>query len=173
MKIALLELFKAPGLSRTCETDLQLSELEYAGDRYPIGSARVNLVITHRQNRQVTVAGQAAFSLTMPCARCLSPVEVNLEFPIEQELDLSRTHEASDQDADAEQFYVSGDQLDVDLMAASEAVLYLPYRVLCREDCAGICPVCGKNRNTDPCDCEPRSLDPRMAKILKFMNKEV
>ena len=64
-----------------------------------------------------------------------------------------------------EQFYVSGYNLDVDRLVGNELTLNLPMKVLCREDCKGICNRCGTNLNYGTCDCDTRSLDPRMSVI--------
>jgi len=64
-----------------------------------------------------------------------------------------------------EQPYVIGYCLDVDQLVCDELILNLPMKVLCSEDCKGICNRCGTNLNHETCDCDVRSLDPRMAVI--------
>ena len=58
-----------------------------------------------------------------------------------------------------------GYNLNVDELVCGEALLVWPMKVLCREDCKGLCPVCGQNLNLKTCDCDRTDLDPRMAKI--------
>ena len=50
-------------------------------------------------------------------------------------------------------------------------VMALPMKPLCREECAGLCPTCGKNLNTGPCDCPANEIDPRWAKLLKLKSE--
>ena len=64
-----------------------------------------------------------------------------------------------------EQFYIEGYNLDVDQLVGNELTLNLPMKVLCREDCKGICSRCGTNLNRGTCDCAGMSLDPRMSVI--------
>ena len=64
-----------------------------------------------------------------------------------------------------------GYDLDVDELVYSEILVNWPLRVLCKEDCKGICSICGKNLNHGTCDCDHTDLDPRMAQIRDIFNK--
>ena len=83
---------------------------------------------------------------------------------IDQEVDMKQTGEDRIADLD-EQFYIKGYNLDVDQLVGNELTLNLPMRVLCSEDCKGICNRCGTNLNRGTCDCAGKSLDPRMSVI--------
>ena len=67
--------------------------------------------------------------------------------------------------------YIAGYQLDVDALIADEMVLQWPLKVLCKEDCKGICTVCGKNLNEQECECDRTVLDPRMAAFLDIFEQ--
>ena len=67
--------------------------------------------------------------------------------------------------------YMKGFQLDIDKMVYDEILVNWPMKVLCREDCKGICKKCGTNLNVKTCDCEKSELDPRMAAIQDIFNK--
>jgi len=58
------------------------------------------------------------------------------------------------------------DELDLNVLVETETTLALPMKPLCREDCLGLCPVCGGNRNVVTCGCRDRAPDPRLA-VLK------
>ena len=117
----------------------------------------------------MTVAGKAVLSLEMPCARCLDSVIVPFELEIDQELDMNQTKEDRIEALD-EQFYINGYNLDVDQLVGNELTLNLPMRVLCSDNCKGICNRCGTNLNRGTCDCDNRSLDPRMSVIQDILN---
>src|SRR6266850_1290713 len=68
---------------------------------------------------------------------------------------------ADDLDVD---FY-ENDELDMARVVVNETTLALPMKPLCREDCRGLCPVCGANRNVAPCTCDTRPPDPRLAAL--------
>ena len=110
------------------------------------------------------LTGEAEFSLMIPCDRCLEPVEVPFQLSIERTLDMNLTDEERIADLD-EQPYLQGYNLDVDQLVRDELLLNLPMKVLCDEDCKGICNRCGANLNHETCDCDRSSLDPRMSVI--------
>ena len=74
--------------------------------------------------------------------------------------------DTADGSAFEEHYYLQGYNLDVDKLISGEALLNWPARVLCRDDCRGLCPVCGHNLNEGDCGCDRGQLDPRMAKVL-------
>ena len=121
----------------------------------------VTLVITNQGERVTDCDRKGCFrSLEMPCARCLEPVLVPFELEIDQELDMNQTKEDRIEALD-EQFYMNGYNLDVDQLVGNELTLNLPMRVLCSDNCKGICNRCGTNLNRGTCDCDNRSLDPK------------
>ena len=83
---------------------------------------------------------------------------------IERKLDMKLTDEDRVNDLD-ESSYLTGMDLDVDQLVYLEVLMSWPLKVLCREDCKGICNRCGTNLNRGTCDCDNRSLDPRMSVI--------
>ena len=97
--------------------------------------------------------------LTVPCARCLEPAPV----PIESEMTVSfveRDEAVNAEGEDAEDDTVSFQNgvVDLSLPIRDEILLAVPMTATCRPDCVGICPVCGRNRNLTPCDCEKQAL---------------
>ena len=74
-----------------------------------------------------------------------------------------------------EQSFMDGWQLDVEAFVYDEILVNWPAKILCKEDCKGICPVCGQNRNLKECGCDTFVPDPRMAAIQDIFNanKEV
>lgn len=110
----------------------------------------------------ITVAGRLVVHI--PCDRCLK--DVPTVFPLEFERKVSLTDDCGeDEDNSNEANYIDGYHLDVELLLCSEIIAGWPMKVLCSEDCKGICSVCGQNLNEGACDCEDTSLDPRMSVI--------
>ncbi|MGH9617972.1 MAG: DUF177 domain-containing protein, partial [Acidobacteriaceae bacterium] len=64
--------------------------------------------------------------------------------------------------------YYEGDGLLLEDVLREQILLALPAKSLCREDCKGLCPECGRNRNTAPCDCAAASTDPRWNRLKAF-----
>ena len=70
-----------------------------------------------------------------------------------------------------ENSYLTGMDLDVDRLVYLEVLMSWPLKVLCKEDCKGLCSQCGKNLNFGPCDCVEEPKDPRMAAISDIFSK--
>jgi uncharacterized protein len=114
----------------------------------------------------VLVRGTLAATATASCARCLAPTTRDVAVEV---LELHRAtaehdDEPIDEDEDDLDYeLVDGDtQLELDQMVRDALVVGQPVRTLCRPDCAGLCPTCGADRNTEPCDHGPEAVvDPR------------
>ena len=104
--------------------------------------------------------------ISIPCDRCLKevPYEFLIEFEKDMNLNELNQSEAHDETAE-EKNYIDGYNLDVDKLLYNEILIGWPMKILCREDCKGICNMCGQNLNKGTCDCEDTSLDPRMSVI--------
>ena len=106
----------------------------------------------------VLATGVAEVQLRGECARCLTEIEANAEIDL-QELFL---FPGTDPD-DVEASRVEAEMIDLEPVLRDAAVLDLPFIPLCREDCAGLCPVCGVDLNDDPDHDHGEAADPRWA----------
>ena len=95
------------------------------------------------------------------------PTELSLEF----ERDIKSPDVVSNDEEDDEMPEMEGYQLNVETLVYDEILLNWPMKILCRPDCKGVCPVCGRNLNDGECGCDTFVPDPRMAAlkdIFKF-----
>jgi uncharacterized protein len=109
-----------------------------------------------RSGESYLLRGQLRGALTTACSRCLEPATVALDVPLVvsyEEADDDHA-EVDDEDGDVRSF--TGGLLDLAPELRDEILLAMPIGPLCRSDCAGICSVCGGNRNSAPCDCEEK-----------------
>ena len=111
--------------------------------------------------------GTAACDLTSLCARCLAPVSARHTARAEG---VVSTEEGEEDDQD--RFLADGEDLDLLEVAESALLPGLPFRLLCREDCRGLCPVCGKDLNEGDCACPKQAPDPRLAGLADFFKEE-
>jgi uncharacterized protein len=102
---------------------------------------------------------RAAIELRGPCWRCLGDARVSL--PIDVSEFQAEGREGADFDEDLDSAYVDGDRVDLALWVRDSIAEALPPTILCRDDCAGLCPICGGDRNAAPCDCAVEETDPR------------
>ncbi len=134
---------------------------------FPVLSAEdVKIDVSYIKGRQLMINGKTSLKLEIPCDRCLEAVEVMLELDFHKKVNLSQSE---DDNMFSEEFdesnYIDGYALDVDELVYNEVLIGWPTKILCSEDCKGICNVCGQNLNRGTCDCEDTSLDPRMSVI--------
>ncbi len=102
-----------------------------------------------------------------PCSRCLEPATLTVS------VDSREVHDPESGEDDLRSDFVSElDVLDVTAWAQDALGLEFPPRVLCSEDCRGLCPTCGANRNILPCECPDRQPDPRWEKLRHLLPKE-
>lgn len=165
MLINLSELFSSDGKEKTYKLDIEMDTFQAPDGVYDIVSKEpVVLRIRNLGDRKLLMEGKAILALEIPCNRCLEPVVCPFTLDICQELDMNQTEEERVESLD-EQPYVSGYNLDVDQLLSNELLLNLPMKVLCSDDCQGICNRCGANLNHGACSCDQSSPDPRMSVI--------
>lgn len=147
------------------EAPINLESFKLDGIEYEIASKTpLDVTLTNTGEKKVLIEGHAKLSLIIPCSRCLEEVTVPIEINYEKEIDFNETEDDRTRELD-ETNYISGYNLDVDVLVYDEIFIGFPTKVLCQEDCQGICNVCGMNLNNGTCDCESTSLDPRMSAI--------
>jgi DUF177 domain-containing protein len=101
-------------------------------------------------------------SLAGPCFRCLQDAELALGLRL-------REYEATKPESDDERTeYLSDERVDLSAWAHDAIALALPDKILCRDDCAGLCPVCGKDLNAEPHEHVEERVDPRWAKLSEL-----
>ena len=142
-------------------------------------AGRAELIVEHRGHRQDVedirlVAGVEA-QLEFSCARCLEPVvhDINRAFDLiyrPQGVD-KRAEESSISEAETEIGYYQGEGLLLEDALREQVLLSTPVRALCREDCKGLCPQCGRNLNVEQCNCERRPSDVRWDALSDIKKK--
>jgi len=118
---------------------------------------------------EVFVNGHIDTRAQVECDRCLLPVEfpVSTDFQLEyvsgSDYESSQAAELTEAELSVSVF--DGETIDVDEIVKEQILLTVPTRLLCREDCKGICPECGTDRNTGECNCVTKDIDPRWAAL--------
>jgi uncharacterized protein len=119
----------------------------------------------------VLVRGRVAFRLRRACGRCLEELEeakeVELDLVLAPSLgqfEAERRLDAADLNLDL----LPGEELDLKELIRQQMDLACEMVGLCRPDCRGLCPLCGQNLNTGPCQCRAAEPDPRLAKLAQW-----
>ncbi len=135
---------------------------------------RGELKMTHI-NQRILVQGKLTIDVPSVCGRCLKPFTCSIPLDIEEEyypiIDINTGAKLPSSDESGAFTIDERHILDLTEAIRQYKVMALPMKPLCREECAGICPTCGKNLNEGPCDCPSDEADPRWAELLKLKNK--
>jgi len=128
---------------------------------------------SYRDDERVHVRGMITAEVALQCTRCLEPVgravEVSFDDVFVDSSDESRSSDTELTVADMDEALVIGGRVDLADVVREQILLALPEQTFCREDCRGLCPKCGGNRNLIDCSCEREEIDPRWA-ALKNLN---
>ncbi len=162
MKIDVRQLFDVVGERKTFVFSLDLSDEEYNGE-YPFQTpVKVSGQIENRA-QVVRLVFSVKFVLKLHCDRCMEEFERTYDFSFQHVLVKALNTEND------EYVVCQDNQLDIDELVRADLFLELPNKVLCREDCKGLCGQCGKNLNFDSCECEKKPIDPRLAVLGKLL----
>jgi uncharacterized protein len=142
--------------------------VEYWGQNYtPVGPLSVQIAANYARDDIMTrVSLSGAFSL--PCSRCLAETGIAIEGNMRYLFTLRDT--GDDRDGELDVIEVDGFQAELDMSPYvwETLILNLPEGVLCKEDCKGLCSVCGCDRNARDCGCAADDADPRLT-VLKSL----
>ena len=143
------------------------------------GSAVEARLRLSRQGPLIEINGDIKAEITLECARCLKKFSRRIESSFTNRLLLgSETESEKELTADEIEFTrFDGEELDTRDLVIEQLALEAPQRPLCRTDCKGLCPGCGLDLNSGPCECKGRegglkeSIDPRLSKLRDYKVK--
>lgn len=122
---------------------------------------------------EVSVAGHLSAEAEVDCDRCLKsvsvPVEADFEVTYVPAAEYAQETDAAElQEDDLTQAVFDGESIDLDELVREQVLLAMPTRALCKEDCKGLCPTCGADKNAEDCACHASQTDPRWAALEKI-----
>jgi len=154
-------LLQDPSLSVPVKDTWQVPEVKVGEEVYPcLSDWEIEGSLRSVSGEAVVFDGTVKTVIRMNCARCNKPVVYPMEVTIRQRF-IKEGSEADVSEEDFDYLYISNDRVDLDDTILYEVQLGVPMRVFCREDCKGLCPICGKDLNEGPCNCQEDDSDPR------------
>jgi len=122
-----------------------------------------------REDGQVNVKGHLNAPVELDCDRCLQPITTQVDADFDVDYMPAAVYAAEPvaelQDDDLAVSVFDGEAIDIDDLVREQIILALSSRALCRDDCKGLCPVCGIDKNFKGCECESQPSDPRWAAL--------
>lgn len=148
----------------------------------PVSPAALSAHLSRVNEGDILLEGRFTLDARVECRRCLGPVAVKVPVQFHLDLvdssriaDLTPTSGGEDDEKaevagtfsaeEADEVYFSGKEIDLFPVLQEQLLLSLPLYVACREECKGLCQVCGGNLNDAECGCERKPIDPRLAKL--------
>lgn len=156
LRVNARELLRQPGLRKDISTVLQPSLLGVDDERIN-GDLTIGLVAESSIDG-ISVRGSIEFPWSASCRRCLTAVTDVARIVVDE---VYQDDAVADEDA----FPIEGDQIDLAPVVREHVLLELPDDPLCKADCAGICPLCGTDRNLADCSCDLTVRDERWAAL--------
>ena len=161
-------------------TDLDAADLHVQGEEnFDLrAGGTLEALLERGDEESVHVRGHVRARLNLQCGRCLEPYD----FALDQDLDLFYLPHRPDQGEEDEDevelserdmvvsYYHSG-RIDLGDTLREQLFLTIPMRRLCREECQGLCPSCGVDRNQAMCQCAPEDVDPRLVPLRKLLDR--
>lgn len=165
MKIDLTEFFSGIAVKKKIDCVVDLSGLSYCG-YFPVrNGAEVSGILASKAD-VVSLDLKINFTFFGVCDRCAEDLKKDFTLYIDR-IVVGRLENEQD---DEEYIVVPDGVLDIDRLVGEEVSLSFPSKLLCSEDCKGLCPKCGANLNVKKCSCKA-DVDPRMAALLQLLDE--
>ena len=176
MLIDLSELLSIIDKELDVQADIEMQHFVSRMCDYEIIDKKPFVIKLHNTGKKAfSLETQIELTMLIPCDRCLEDVKYNMNIAINKEIDMNESEDGKTELLEYQNYVNDDNCLDVEKMVYKEILVHLPMKVLCSENCRGICNRCGANLNSQTCDCDTIELDPRMSKIRDIFNnfKEV
>lgn len=166
MLLGLSKIIDCPGASVPFSASVDLRDLRY-GVTNPVSEPVLASGTVRNTAGVLVMTGEITTCIHGICDRCASAFDREIHFPINVVL---VTEMANEENEDEWVFPLEGDSANLDDIVRTVFVLNLDSKLLCKEDCKGLCYRCGKNLNEGPCNCQ-KELDPRFAALKQLLEK--
>ena len=166
MLLGLSKIIDSPGASVPFSVSVDLSDLRY-GVSCPVSEPVVAQGVVRNTAGVLLMKGNVTTTIHGICDRCAAEFDRFIDFPIDVVL---VTELSNEENEDEWVFPLDGDSADLDDIVRTVFVLNLDSKLLCKDDCKGLCHRCGKNLNDGPCGCQ-KELDPRFAALRQLLEK--
>lgn len=174
MLINLSDVLTSEGRVETATAPLEMTNFtSRLGDFRITEKSPVTFTFTNIGVDKAKVEGSVKLKFETRCDRCLTEVPTTLDLKFDRIVTSPDVTSEDEEDDDLN--FMEGYQLNVETFVNNEILVNWPMKILCKEDCKGVCPKCGQNLNMGECGCDTFVPDPRMAVIKDIFdaNKEV
>ncbi|WP_129597280.1 YceD family protein [Anaerophilus nitritogenes] len=165
MKINIAELMDGQKSQLSIEIKDEIEKLDSFGDEIILVEPIIFKGSIYISNEDFYIKGIVQSTGEFYCHRCLKKFEQNFCGEVDEKLVAEDSLEAET----GECYVIKSKQLDLSEIIQNTLIESLPMKIVCHEDCKGLCLVCGKNLNEDTCECLKDEIDPRLAKLKDLL----
>ena len=177
MNINLYDVLSVIGKEVTIEASIENLLEDFQGEQLELHTKQPFAVVMKSVEKNVvSVDCDVTIVAKRSCSRCLEDVMCIYDLHIHRIVNIEKKEAYTDDASESDEIsYIEDCTLDIDRLVLDELFTVIPMNVLCKEDCKGICPKCGRDLNQGDCGCDTFEPDPRMAvlKDIFIANKEV
>ena len=164
MIIDISKIVQQSNTSKKFNCSIDESSISYNHATYSIIECKpFELTVVNEGANTLSISGDTALKVLIPCDRCTADTEYDFDVVVDKSLKIADKKVLHQEDD--ELVFINDDELNVDKLIFDYVLVDWPAKVLCKEDCKGLCPMCGTNLNISSCDCKMQIKDPRMAKF--------
>lgn len=138
---------------------LDMKEINNGFEKYPVLEPMNLIGSLSRVSDILYLDAEVKGVIELECSRCLE------KFPYVVDLEINEKLTNDPENKDDEVIFINDENLDINEIIENNVIINLPIQRLCREDCKGLCPMCGTNLNLSTCNCHEENIDPRLEKL--------
>lgn len=144
---------------KAIDIELDIKSFTYNSENYAVLEPLTLSGNLFMDNNIISLNAELKGTIQLVCSRCLQ----KFPYPIDLKIDERFTDDLENRDDEV--IFINNYEVDINEIVENNIILSLPIKKLCREDCKGLCPICGTNLNISTCNCHEENIDPRFAKL--------
>lgn len=168
MKIDLSPVIKVTGAEIKLDKTVGFSDAEFLGESYRFCEPLCVIGRIYNNGQALVLEADVSGKMKTECARCLDEIEVDIDFSVSELLSQREENESEDEDI----ILFDGYEIELDDIIADNFLMNISGRYLCSDDCKGLCPSCGVNKNHCDCNCDDEYIDPRWQALADILNQQ-
>lgn len=169
----LYDVLSVVGQESTTQVDIEQLQASFQGEKIVVTCAMpFEVTLKHIEKDVVSVSFETQVDVVRPCSRCLEDVNCTYQLSVFRNINVANKEAYIEDASEADEIsYIEDCNLDIDMLVLDELYTVLTMNVICKDDCKGICKVCGTNLNESTCNCDQTVPDPRMAVFSDIFNQ--
>lgn len=169
MLVDLSSIIKVTGARQEISGEVGFDNAQFLGETYSFPEPLSISGEIYNNGKSLSLTARVTGSMETECSRCLKPIKVDVDYEIDELL--SRVEDGADPENE-DIIVFEGHEIELDGIAADHFLMNVSGKYLCKDDCKGLCPVCGHDLNEGDCGCSDDVIDPRWQALADILNQQ-